>query len=374
MEPGIESRNVESMSTELRNEKRARCNEPENEWSALFFLRRMLNFLLVSFFITPLTVSYWRGTWYILDLFVFPSDQLLSYWVSCAAGFGVIYLIVLVEDYLKAFLNGRNAKTVLYVAMFYPLSSLIVSSWRGLWKLLDYYTAASLTSACVSHGIGFLIVLSMKATSSIKAVPGYCSSERNVDISVNILERITCFRIKMSHFWKGDTISNIATRMLNSFVTVFVIGSGVISYWRGTWIIVESIKPDDNLMSSIIALSLGFAIWSICYSLREVIATKKLNPPYRWWLRVLEGMFVYFLGFGVVSTWAGLWFLEDIFLFPGQCFDSLSSPSPIPPPPTSPWGNSPMQQNILISRDETTVTFKRPFTTLMVLFVQRKLA
>ena len=175
----------------------------------------------------------------------------------------------------------------------------------------------------MSHVIGFFIVLSAKVTSSVIALPGYCVSERNVYLSVSILERKNCFKIKMPHCWTADT-SDITTRILNSFVTVFVIGCGVICYWRGTWVIVASIKQDNCLaIFSVIAVSMGFASWSICYCFSEVIATKKLNPPYRWWLRVLEGMFVYFLGFGVVSTWVGLWFLEDTYLFPGRCFICL---------------------------------------------------
>ena len=291
--------------------------------SSLFLLKRVVNFLLVSCLLTTLAVSYRRGTWYILDLFVFPRDKFRSAWVTFPVSFGIIFLILLIEDYFKAFLNERKAKKVLYLAIFYPLSFVIVNSWRGLWMLLDYYTTASLTSGYASHTIGFFIVLSTKTASSIISLPGYCISERNVDPSLNILETKNCFEIKMFRRWASDKVSDITTRMLNSFVTVFVIGSGVICYWRGTWIIVESIKPDDNLMSSIIALSLGFASWSICYCFSEVIATKKLNPPYRWWLRVMEGMFVYFLGFGVVSTWVGLWFLEDTYLFPGRCFICL---------------------------------------------------
>ena len=288
--------------------------------SALFLFKRLVNFFLVLCLITPLTVSYWRGTWYILDLFVFPHDKFLSAWVTLAMSFGIMYLILLVEDDLKAILNERKAKKALYLAMFYPLSFLIVTSWRGLWMLLDYYTTASLTSGCVSHAVGFFIVLSTKATSSIIALPGYCVSERNVDLSVSILERKKCFKVEMLHIWTSD-ILHMATRMLNSFMTVFVIGSGVICYWRGTWTIVASIKPDNNLaVSSVIAVSMGFAICSICYCLSEVVATKTLNPPYHMRLRVVEGMFVYFLGFGVVSTWVGLWSLGDHYLFPGKSF------------------------------------------------------
>ena len=183
--------------------------------------------------------------------------------------------------------------------------------------LLDYYTTPSLTSACVTHALGFLIVSSTKTTSSIVASPGYCISERNVDPSEIILERVSCFTIKISTFWTAYTC-DIATRMLNSFVTVFVIGSGVICYWRGTWIVVTHIKhPDNKVLSSVIAVSLGLAVCSICYCLSAFIATKKLNPSYRVWRVLLEEIFVYIVGFGVVSSWIGIWSLEDIYLLPG---------------------------------------------------------
>ena len=279
--------------------------------------KSLFNLFLVSCIITPLAVSYWRGTWYILDLFVFPEDKCFSAWITFAASFGVIYLIMLVEDYLKAFLNERKAKRVWYLVMFYPLAFLIVTSWRALWMLLDYYTTSSLTSGCVSHAVGFFIVSSLKTTSTVIAVPGYCISERNVDPSESFLEGKICFRSKTcQNYW-----ADIASRMANSFVTVFVIGSGGICYWRGTWIIVKSIKhpacPENNLIPSIIAISQGFAVLSICFCLSEFITTKRLDHPFPAWCRALEVVFVYILGFGVVTTWVGLWFLEDIYLFPG---------------------------------------------------------
>jgi len=225
---------------------------------------------------------------------------------------------MLVEDYLKAFLNERKAKRVWYLVMFYPLAFLIVTSWRALWMLLDYYTTSSLTSGCVSHAVGFFIVSSLKTTSTVIAVPGYCISERNVDPSESFLEGKICFRSKTcQNYW-----ADIASRMANSFVTVFVIGSGGICYWRGTWIIVKSIKhpacPENNLIPSIIAISQGFAVLSICFCLSEFITTKRLDHPFPAWCRALEVVFVYILGFGVVTTWVGLWFLEDIYLFPDQ--------------------------------------------------------
>ena len=289
--------------------------------SYVLFCKRFLNLILVLFLITPVVVSYWRGTWYILDLFVFPDDGILSASTTLAASFGAMFLIMLVEDYLKEFLNERTASKGLYLVLFYPLAFMTVASWRGLWMLLDYYTTTSLTSACVSHVIGFLIVLSLKTTSTIISIPGYCISERHVDLSKSIFAGKQCLMNKTS------ACADIATRILNSFVTVFVIGTGVVCYWRGTWlVIVTTVKhpsrhPSDKLLSSFPVIGLGYAVLCMCYCLSEYVSSIKLNPPYSLLMRALEQIFVYILGFGVVTSWVGIWHLMDLlmdsYLLPG---------------------------------------------------------
>ncbi len=264
-------------------------------------------------------MNYWRGTWYILDLFVFPDDEVLSASMTFTASFGAIFLIMLVEDYLKEFLNERKARIrkTLYLVLFYPLSFLIVASWRGFWMMLDLYTTTSLTSACVSHAVGFLIVLSLKTTYSLIAIPGYCICERHIDPSKKILQVKLCLRNKIS------ACAKISARMLNSFVTVFIIGAAVISYWRGTWLLIVTIMkhPNDKLSASIAFITLGYSVLSICYLLSEFISTRKLNPPHSLSSRVLEQVFVYILGFGVVASWVGIWHLMDLYLLPGKCFN-----------------------------------------------------
>ncbi len=257
-------------------------------------------------------MNYWRGTWYILDLFVFPDDEVLSASMTFTASFGTIFLIMLVEDYLKEFLNERKARKALYLVLFYPLALMTVISWRGLWMMLDLYTTTSLTSACVSHAIGFLIVLTTKTASSIIASPGYCISERHIDLSKCILKGKQCLRSKTT------ACADITTRIVNSFVTVFVIGAAVISYWRGTWLlIVTKMKyPTNKPLSSIALISLGYAVVTMCYCLGEFISTLKL--PHSLLNRALEQVFVYILGFGVVASWVGIWHLMDLYVLPGQ--------------------------------------------------------
>ena len=266
-----------------------------------------LNWILILVLITPAVVNYWRGTWYILDLLVFPDDKVLSARVTFTASFGTIFLIMSVEDYLKAFLDERKARKGLYLVLFYPLAFLSVTSWRALWMLLDLYTTTALTSAIVSHVVGFLIVLALKTSYSLIAVPGYCISERHIDPPEKILQVKKCFRKKTF------------ARMLNSFVTVFIVGGGVICYWRGTWlIIVAAVNPlNDKLTSSIALMTLSYSVLSWCYFLSACISTVNMNPPYSLLSRSLEQVFVYILGLGVVASWIGIWHSMDIYLLPG---------------------------------------------------------
>ena len=289
---------------------------------ATFMLTMFLSFLnlvCILCLVTPAVVNFWRGTWYILDLFVFPDDKVLSASITFTASFGAIFLITVLEDHLKELLNDRRAKNALYLILFYPLAFIVVTSWRGLWMMLDLFTTTSLTSACASHAVGFLIVSSIKASASIIAIPGYCISERNIDdLSTTILVGKQCLRSET----RTRTCAEVRRKIVNSFVTVFIIGASVISYWRGTWLIIVATmsQPNDNLTSSVLYISVGYTVCTICYCVGEFILTRTasiLHPAHSLLSRALEQFFVYVLGFGVVASWLGIWHLMDIYLLPG---------------------------------------------------------
>ena len=280
---------------------------------SLSLCKRFLNLIIILCFITPAVVNYWRGTWYILDLFVFPADKALSASFTFIASFGAIFLVMFAEDYIKQLLDERKARKGLYLVLFYPLAFLSITSWRGLWMMLDLYTTTSLTSAIVSHLVGFLILLCTKSSASIMAIPGYCASERNIDLSKSILVGKNYLKIRTT------ACADITTRMLNSFVSVFIIGGAVICYWRGTWLIILTtlVPQTHNVISWITLAGLGYAVVAMCYCLSEFIITITLAPPYSVLSRSLEQVFVYILGFGVVTSWVGIWHLMDVFLLPG---------------------------------------------------------
>lgn len=276
--------------------------------------KKFLNLVFVLFLLTPAVVNFWRGTWYLFDLFLFPGDAVVSAIVGATASFGVIFMITAIEDHLKKFLNGAKAKNALFRVLIYLLSILCVASWRGLWMIVDYYTTNSSTSAGVSHGIGFFIVLMLNTPRSIIAVPGYCVSERQTEPSEVILTVKHCLRSKTACY----------SRIWNSFVTVFIIGAGVIVYWRGTWIIVASVTwpCGSKFKSSVLALGLGYAVFIACYFVSEYLLSSELYMAHVLLLRamqtVVEKSFVYLLGFGVVASWQGIWHLMDVYLLPDQ--------------------------------------------------------
>ncbi|PFX20361.1 uncharacterized protein LOC111336992 isoform X1 [Stylophora pistillata] len=277
--------------------------------SYLLLCNRFLNLVIILTLLTPATVNYYRATWHMLDLFVFPNDKLLSASFIFTVSFGTLFLLMLVEDYIKESLNARRAKAVWYRALFFPLAFLTVAAWKGLWILLDLITTPSIPSACVSHIIGLLVLVCTRTTSSIVAMPGYCLNERHANLPESILQGKHCVRNK-SKTVCGET----AARIFNSFVTVFIIGGAVVNYWRGTWLIILTIiqYPDNDLiLSSILLIIVGYSIWIVCYVLTEFLSTIPMNPPYSILSHALEQIFVYILAFGVVSSWAGIWLLMD---------------------------------------------------------------
>ena len=78
--------------------------------------------IIILTLLTPAAVNYYRATWYMLDLFVFPDDKLLRASFTFTVSFGKLFLIMLVGDYIKESLNARKAKEVWYRALFFPLA------------------------------------------------------------------------------------------------------------------------------------------------------------------------------------------------------------------------------------------------------------
>ncbi|KAG8327983.1 hypothetical protein J6590_006159 [Homalodisca vitripennis] len=103
----------------------------------------LLDTLLSTLVISPLVVCYWRGTWGIMDVYVYPDNPGHSGLASLASGLGGILVFTLGQNPLARCLHPDRHRLVYYLcsrgytAVF---GFCCVNSWRGAWKLLDLYT------------------------------------------------------------------------------------------------------------------------------------------------------------------------------------------------------------------------------------------
>ena len=118
----------------------------------LFVLDNLLNAAVIG----PMTVFYWRGTWVLLDVYLFPDDQAASGWTCSLIGnVGLICLVYLQQPLAKWVHVDNPLHWMLgYRVYTYVLGSLGVFHWRGVWILLDVYTGINVLSSWITFAIG----------------------------------------------------------------------------------------------------------------------------------------------------------------------------------------------------------------------------
>ena len=91
---------------------------------------------------------------------------------------------------------------------------------------------------------------------------------------------------------------------------------------RRSRVTMDTLSPSfgvDKLRSWTISICMGYTSITICYVVSELMLNAmNLNPPYSWRSRTFEQVFVYILGFGTVNCWRVVWYVEDIYLPPGE--------------------------------------------------------
>ena len=118
----------------------------------LFLVDNILSGLIIG----PLTVMYWRGTWSLLNVYLFPNDQAASAWTCFVVGnVGLLCLVYLQNPLTRWLRLDRPLHWIFgYHLYTYVLGGLNVCQWRGIWHLLDHYTGVNLHSAWITFAIG----------------------------------------------------------------------------------------------------------------------------------------------------------------------------------------------------------------------------
>lgn len=74
------------------------------------------------FLVSPLVVGYWRGTWFLLDTFLYPPDDVLSSWISLILGFVILLPATWFQVPLQKFAANRNPCVYFIFSRIYTIT------------------------------------------------------------------------------------------------------------------------------------------------------------------------------------------------------------------------------------------------------------
>ncbi|XP_019620178.1 PREDICTED: uncharacterized protein LOC109466790 [Branchiostoma belcheri] len=269
---------------------------------------RWVDFLVTMLIIGPLTVAYWRGTWSLMNVYLFPNNDVISAWASFAIGTSVILMLNFCQGNLTNRLTRRQDVLfhVLLRIYIYVFGFSVVNHWRGCWYVLDAHTNVTVLSAVISVVVPLPILLALRACGNLVASPGvilvdFCDAPFRIG---------TRFAAEASFSWAfaGDVV-----------LTVVIIGSLVVVSWRGLWLLFDIfLFQTDPEHSSWTSVGIGYGTLVLLALLETPVSnllrkTRELFPRI-----VLEDIFKLAAWLGVLSVWRGLWLVCDYHILPDR--------------------------------------------------------
>lgn len=146
-----------------------------------------LSFLDIAFasvIVTPTIVTYWRGTWNLWKMYVFPDDLLCSGCTLIVFGTVAIILIIYAQNFLeRTFHPDKHRLTFMAVSRLYTYTYSIVGigSWLGLWQLLDVYYPPDTSLLCAIIAVGTLLLAILKGLRNVSSPPFGISTDNSKD-------------------------------------------------------------------------------------------------------------------------------------------------------------------------------------------------
>lgn len=122
----------------------------------------------------PLVISYWRGTWNLASVYLFPGNMIHSSVASLIIGIvGHLVFTIWQGSFRNHFDPNRYRLTFylgsrLYTSIF---GVVCVNCWRGGWQLIDHYTARNMTTILSITIIAIIALMALKALRNVTAPP-----------------------------------------------------------------------------------------------------------------------------------------------------------------------------------------------------------
>ncbi|XP_013196663.1 uncharacterized protein LOC106139712 [Amyelois transitella] len=128
-----------------------------------------------------LVVFVWRGSWALLDIFLFPEDKVKSSWTSLIVGYALVVATFALQAPIRWAAARLHGAPRLLLADVYHLVSFLatVNVWRGVWSMLDLYffpETPKFSNWC-SHVISLSLLILLNCSNSVLVRGVYIDAE-----------------------------------------------------------------------------------------------------------------------------------------------------------------------------------------------------
>ncbi|XP_054743504.1 uncharacterized protein LOC129248094 [Anastrepha obliqua] len=258
--------------------------------------------------VAPCVIAYWRGTWELMGVLLFPRSMPLSALMSFLIGGFGHFIFTITQSYFRSYINPDKRRLTYYVISrsYTAIFGIVcVNMWRGSWILCDWLTSAdSLIIIAAVTLICMMFLVATRTVRNLSAAPYAVAMDHKSDY----FDVDTMFKIPGFH--------QPGLYVLDTLFSVLVIGTLVVIVWRGVWGIMDiTFYPFDRKKSSWSSLILGYTTVFITFVIKPIIrfVCKKIDGILK---LIICDMFYFLIFFGAVNAWRGIWNLLDIYLYP----------------------------------------------------------
>lgn len=258
-----------------------------------------------TFLLHPLAVIWWRGTWDLLDFYIYPSDEIVSSRITLIIGAVLAVAGYMIQPYINN-LDKCSYHFKFYATLFlYVISIINLCYWRGLWNLIDIYLSPMWKNSTVILILSSLIMCFFKTFRTAVGLPFSVT----VDDS-RVLECTTAFRI--------DYNQRPYMYFLDAWFSQYVIISCNVFIWRGFWNIYDAfIYPENILFSNWVSAICGYIGMFLLLLISPILSYFAEMCNKKIILRLIYENLVYFCATGItLLAWRGAWELCKHYILP----------------------------------------------------------
>lgn len=255
--------------------------------------------------LAPAVVGYWRGTCNLLDIFLYPENELISSWISFFIGIIGHLIFTIFQKNIKNVLNPEKSKILYYIgSRLYTIvfAFICVNSFRGVWQLLEFYTDYEIKTVSIT------ILISVTSLGVLRGIRSIASPYFLVtDYYSNYFEIPTRFM----------GTKNPMLKILDCLFSVIVVESLVVVVWRSVWTFQDLILfPENDRLTILGSFAIGVSIIVTTLGIQPLIR-KLCSRVNGFWRILFADLFLIFAALGSINLWRSIWIYYDVYFIEG---------------------------------------------------------